>query len=281
MHNKKTHFFIILIIFCILFILEVATSTASNATVTTTYYSSKTNNNIKKNDTNIVKCLAKEENIIHKNKVNGPIYALNKELLNELVIDETISIKEIYLKKICAFKEFSPSVLLLQHLLIDGKNIFNEVKYKPDDFSAKSRATYLIDNLLDMAPNLFVNYLMELQNMTPTMNCLETRIPELGSYLRNYQHLEDEDISGPKILFDVNKIKTIFEKLKNFDKIFKECTLIRKKELNKVIDQGLIQGQDQSQAQEQQHDQKQGQTPKLESKNTNSNNQKNKSPRKK
>ncbi|MBF0360099.1 MAG: hypothetical protein HQK49_03770 [Oligoflexia bacterium] len=194
----------------------------------------KTNKQKERKDTNIIKCLAQEESIIHKNKVNGPIYSLNKELLNELVIDESISVKEKYLKEICSFKEFSPSVFLLQHLLIEGKEIFsiNDNQSNSsnvfEDQTEKPRALYLIDNLMDLAPSLFINYLMELQNMTPSATCLEVKIPELAKYLQNYQYLEEEEYAGTKIVFDKEKIKIIFEKLKNFDKIYKECLSMKK-----------------------------------------------------
>lgn len=202
----------------------------------------------------LIKCFAKEETLLHKNKVNGPVADLNKELMNELLVDDSLNIKSSYLQKICSFKTFSPSVQFLHDLLLFGRELFSfqsnsnprnkninaTNSWAPREAFSWNRAnrsnlrfdpsqSSVIDGLLERAPELFVTYLVSLQSLTPSSQCLEGKIPEMASYLKQYQYQEDEE-DGGKALFDKEKIKKIFLKLQNFDQIYADCKKLESKE---------------------------------------------------
>ncbi|MBF0206502.1 MAG: hypothetical protein HQK53_06400 [Oligoflexia bacterium] len=166
----------------------------------------------------VIRCLAKEEQMIHSQKLLGPVYQINAELLNELLVDEELMIKRKYAASICSFKEFSPSVQVLRYLMSEGRGIFdigaNDVR--------DGRKESVIANLIDIAPQLLISYLMWLQGTMPTTSCLEKNVPEIARYVKLYRYYQDED-SADSLIFNKQSIYNIFNGLKNFDKLMKIC----------------------------------------------------------
>ncbi|MBF0315077.1 MAG: hypothetical protein HQK50_13825 [Oligoflexia bacterium] len=169
----------------------------------------------------ILKCLGVEEGLIHAQRISGPVYLINAEILNELTVEESIQVKNEYLQKICSFKTFTPSLWILRDLLLRGENIFI---LTDDAFGGKinpAKAT-VVQNLIERAPELMVAYITALQALTPLPDCLRNNIPELQEYLTKYNYYENEAGSG-QVLYDKKLINAIFNKLEKFDSIYVKC----------------------------------------------------------
>lgn len=167
----------------------------------------------------ILECLGREELIIHKNAINGPIYDLNQRFINELAAGNSIKVKSKFLKKICSHNEFTPSINLLRALLLNGKDIFIT------NSSNKVKSPYqsvAIDDITKKVPQVFFHYISKFQLLTSDANCLNETIPEIKFFQDKFKYLEGS-ISQEQLLKDKSKIEKIFSSLKNFDSIIKKC----------------------------------------------------------
>jgi len=166
----------------------------------------------------LLECLGNEELEIHKEKVSGPIYSLNRHFVNKFASFSNISIKKNYLKDICHNKDFSPSVALLRSILLNEMDIYiisNEEIQKAQDLST-------IDSFLNEIPHNFFAYLASLQNEAATPDCLEKRVKHLKSFTENIFYLESE-FSAREIFQKKAMIRELFEDLKNLDSIWDQC----------------------------------------------------------
>jgi hypothetical protein len=166
----------------------------------------------------LLECLGEEELIIHKKKTFGPVYYLNQKFINQFASFSDITIKKKYLKIICQNPDLSPSVALLKTILLEGMNIY-EVS---DDKFKKAQETSTIESFLSTVPTIFFSYLAKLQNLSSTPDCLLTNIKYLKYFTDNIFYLESE-FSAKELLKHDKKLKSLFEELKNLDKIWAKC----------------------------------------------------------
>jgi hypothetical protein len=178
----------------------------------------------------LLKCLASEELLLYQNNSTGPLYKLNQFFIDELSAVDEFSPKASFLPSICRSKEYSPSVSLLRLMLLEGQNIFDTGTY-----DGRTQNYYiqlsLIKSLVDRAPAIFFDYILNLQAKSPLAGCLNQRIPELAKFTERYKNLESEKL--PHELVDKKEIEAIFNKLKDYDKFNIECERVRKERLQK------------------------------------------------
>lgn len=174
----------------------------------------------------LLKCLGREELVIHKMKMGGPLYKLNQLFITELASWGGVRLKKEYVNSVCANDEFTPSVNLLKALLIEGGSIFMMKSSNNANFKALNKGR--VDSLLDKTPHIFFRYLSDLQGLSNYPHCLNEKIPELPYFLERFKYLEEE-YPVKDLIKDKLKLKSIFFKIKRLDKILKDCDRIKKK----------------------------------------------------
>lgn len=168
----------------------------------------------------LLKCLALEEEKYHKIKVHNSRSKLNIELLNEIAQTSELEIKAEYLAKICAKNEANPAERLLEFHLVHGLDLFelggssNERNLKVATISEYQR----------QLPQVLMRHLANLQSELPTANCLEKNIPEIKKISDKIKYLE-EDLAIDTLKPHRKEITVIFQKLKNFAEIKRNCQL--------------------------------------------------------
>lgn len=167
----------------------------------------------------MIQCLGREENLLHHHRFNGPLYSLNQKLLNALIVASDLKFKESYIKKICHSSEFSPSVNLLRHLLIEGKEIYQVDEKMP---GLQAQKYQVIELFLSEIPPLFFQYLADLQYLLPTPDCLQKQLPFLTKFLFEYQYGERET-EWSEQLMEKKRLDKIFQSLRKFDNLIKVC----------------------------------------------------------
>lgn len=176
-------------------------------------------------------CLGQEELKIHRSKTTGPVYYLNQLFISEFATIMGIKLKKPILDKVCQSKSFSPSVMLLRTLLLEGKDSF-AISNDPNIVGVDALAIGSLESFLETVPAVFINYLSHLQALTKTSGCLPKEIPEIAYFLERTKWLED--IIGPnEVLNEEAKIKNIFRKLEGLDQILAKCEKLHKKELQR------------------------------------------------
>ncbi len=178
----------------------------------------------------LLQCLAKEEERLHKKEQQNALFRLNQEFVNELASSNDINIKKNYVDQICSSSEFTPSVGLLRLLLIKEHALY-DLSLNGVDASMRPFKMGYINEFQKQVPRIFIQYLSGLQSELATSDCLENAIPELSGFNEKIRYLEEE-LSTHQLITQKNRIEAIFNKLKNFDSIKKNCALIAKKRLN-------------------------------------------------
>ena len=170
--------------------------------------------------TPLVHCLAKEEESIHLSKTTGPIVELNREFLSHFASTNKVFLKRNYFHRICRSQApFSPSLSLLQVILMHGQGAFEPLAIKHPTYSNTQNLTF--DDLQRKSGRLLLNYLSGVQGLTLQENCLENKINSLYNIHQKYQdiekHVKIEQLIPPSEVLD------IFKQLKNLDKIIESC----------------------------------------------------------
>jgi hypothetical protein len=181
----------------------------------------------------ILQCLAKEEAQLHKDKVQGILYRLNQEFINELATSNDIALKKSYLDEICGSPKHSPSVGLLRMLLLKESDIYDLSLSAVDPKMRPFKIAY-IKEFQKQIPRLFIQYISGLQSEMATPDCLTKAIPELVFFNERLKYLEEE-ISSHEIMRDKNKIVNIFVKLENIKSIKANCANQEKMQSNKKM----------------------------------------------
>ncbi|OFZ26578.1 MAG: hypothetical protein A2381_12685 [Bdellovibrionales bacterium RIFOXYB1_FULL_37_110] len=168
-------------------------------------------------------CLGDEEEYLHKNKIVGAVYKINKIFIEEFSLFNQIFLKNHYLQEICfASKAYSPSINLLKHLLLNGEEIF-EIRTSSILLNTISLRSS-IQGLVAKSPNIFLNWISEIQTGAPSHDCLDKYIPQLADLKFKVKYLEEEPDVGINAFFkDTKTIESIFNQLKNLDRIFEKC----------------------------------------------------------
>jgi len=170
--------------------------------------------------TSLLKCLAREEDKIHKYKWGVPISTLNQKLISKIAVYPDLEVKPGFLHSIC--RSDSPSVKLLEAMLIHERKIFAEPKFKT--MSHRGQYQSSIEELTQELPDLFFYYVGTIQIMVDDVECFQNHIPEISTLGDLYQHLALENTSQ-EIFHRENRMKRIFKKLRRFPEIKKSCAV--------------------------------------------------------
>ena len=172
----------------------------------------------------LLKCLAQEEAQIHQQKLYNHRYHLNQEFFNSLASDAYVYLKEDLFERICQKNaHFGPAENLLFILLTEGQKAFS---FKEENYHLQKAS---VSNLLELLPQLLFQYLSNLQAQAPTPDCLEKNIPEAKYFMEQFRYLEGE-IPTSQILGNKDKIRRLFEALKNYQQMFNRCQKPKKKD---------------------------------------------------
>jgi hypothetical protein len=169
----------------------------------------------------LLRCLAKEEEILFKKTKQDALYRLNQEFVNELASSNDISIKNNYLNEICQSRTYSPSVSLLRLLMLKEHEVFDLSLSEIDPQLRPFKMGYIYE-FQKQVPRIFISYISALQLEMSTANCLEKRIPELKGLSENLKHLEMETTTR-SLMANKKKIEAIFVKLQALKAIKKSC----------------------------------------------------------
>lgn len=155
----------------------------------------------------------------------GPNYDLNQRLISEIVQIPNARFKEEYFKIICGKKNQS-SLKLLELSIHKGKELF-EIPTHVTGMQL-NMTQGMIEDYVDAVKEIFLNYISQIQSMSPTPTCLKEEIPELDQFFTEIKYLqEDVDMN---VLFE-KKDEKIFDKLKSYPDAFKKCQARFKKKL--------------------------------------------------
>lgn len=170
-------------------------------------------------------CLGNEERKFHLEKLTGPIFDLNQRLISEMVQLPKVEIKPVFLKEICKKDDELPvSWKLLSYSITEQKALF-EI---PQDVQGMDRdvASGMIEEYLDGTRETLINFISQIQMLSPTPDCLKNEIPELDQFFTEIKYLQDEiDL---KTIFK-GKDQKIFKKLKTYQRAFDKCQARLKK----------------------------------------------------
>ncbi|MEK6626253.1 MAG: hypothetical protein AABY86_14880 [Bdellovibrionota bacterium] len=183
----------------------------------------------------LIRCLGQEELSLHQQKLTGPLYQLNQELIVLFAGNNELLLKEGLFEQICknidGDKDFSPSVTLLRKLLTNNYNIFFlDEALVP----ARSKLAHhvILNELKERGHLIFINYIAGLQGLTKDPHCLEREIPELKYLFERIKYLEEE-IDAPELIEDNDKVEAVFQKLKDFKALQQRCLNILPKKKKK------------------------------------------------
>ncbi len=177
-------------------------------------------------DYKILKCLGAEEKRFHLKKELGPIYDLNQRLIAEMVQIPKLEIRQEDYLAICAGQKFSESWKLLELSIKEGKSLF----VIPKDIQGiqRSMTEGMIDDYVEATREILINFISQIQTISPTPTCLKEEIPELDKLFVEIKYLQ-EDVDA-KVIFQ-GKDQKIFEKLKNYPLAFEKCRALLKKKV--------------------------------------------------
>jgi len=169
----------------------------------------------------LVRCLAMEEQKYHLKKTMGAGYFLNQEILLLLAGSDELVINPEFLPTICQDKIIGPSARFLEILLEQKFNIFTL------DLSKLGKPIHItqhvvLNELIDRAPTLLTNYLSYLQGSVADPYCFLHYFPELATFQERIKYLE-EDLDNRELLANTEVVRKIFNKLRGIDKIRQKC----------------------------------------------------------
>ncbi len=169
----------------------------------------------------LLRCLAKEEQLLHKKKILDTRYNLNQQFITKISEIGDIILKPEYYKEVCLGNHQYPSLKLLKLLVLHGSSIYS-MDLKNDDTSVKTLRINSMKEMDDTIIHLFIEYLSALRLRSKDAKCLENNIPYYKEVIIDIKFLEEE-MSVRNIFKDTKKITAIFNSLDNFDKIVKKC----------------------------------------------------------
>jgi len=154
-------------------------------------------------------CIGQEESLIHKHKIGGAHYRLNRELISALLqLRDTIKMKKGAQNEIC--NSASPSIKTLE-LILSKKIFYSNYKESQNQNNFKiDRVT--IDELEHTASQLFINFITTLQANLPKANCLQKLIPELAVFFEKMQFIL-EDVGIDRVMQTIKDPSLTFKKL--------------------------------------------------------------------
>lgn len=172
----------------------------------------------------LLRCLGNEEKRLHQAKNTGPIYDLNQRIMAEMVQIPDVTINAEDFKSVCQNRHFSESWKLLELSLRKGKNTF--VIPKSIQGLQRGITEGMIDDYVETSKEILLNFISQIQTLSPTPNCLLEEVPKLNSFFTEIKYLQ-EDVDIKKIM--AGKDEKIFEKIKDYPKAFQRCAARLKK----------------------------------------------------
>ncbi len=172
----------------------------------------------------LIHCLAQEELIIHEQKFGGALYRLNQTLINELVSWNDIHLKPRYVRNVCSSGDFSPSVKLLEIILIRGEEVF-DIDFDETTLADDGLRGYQIQEVrsfVERLPHIFFQYMGDLQLLARNPRCFQSHLPELKYFYERFQYLETH-LNSESLIEEKGKLRSIFFKLKQIDSIIEDC----------------------------------------------------------
>lgn len=166
----------------------------------------------------ILRCLAKEELMLHKSKNTGPVYYLNQTLVNHIATIPNLEVSAKTVKIVCHHPDYGPSLSLIHLMLLGGRHIFNIKK----DSVGHGLAVGQLQALIEKAPHIMFNYLNKIQAIMPTAHCLTKEIPEVQFFYDRYKYLEG-DLNGKQLIKDKVRLNRIFKKINHIHLMINHC----------------------------------------------------------
>lgn len=166
----------------------------------------------------LLMCLGGEEKRLHQDKNTGPIYDLNQRITSEMIQIPDVMINAEDYRSVCQSKRFSESWKLLELSLRKGKKLF----VIPASISGLQRSITegMIEDYVEASKEILLNFISQIQTLSPTPDCLLQEIPELNRFFTEIKYLQ-EDIDIKKIM--AGKDEKIFDKIKDYPTAFQRC----------------------------------------------------------
>ena len=173
-----------------------------------------------KMENELIRCLAKEEEDLHSNHEIGPQYQLNQFFLNQSAEMGQSKIKPHYLKQICDNPYFPPSIAFLEMFLLEKEQLY----LLPEDILERGFEKSSIESFTEKIPLIFFQFISSIQAKTAHPKCLQNHVHHIQYFINRFKYLEEE-ISTHALLKEKEKIKIIFQDLRNIKNIMKICKL--------------------------------------------------------
>lgn len=171
------------------------------------------------NPTPYMVCLGKEESMIHKNKIGGAHYRLNRDMISALVqLRDSIRMREKFQKEVC--KAPSASIKMLE--LIMSEDIFYSIHSEKGDASNYEIDHFTIDNLKQTSCELFITFVTTMQANLPKAKCLQRLVPELDLFFEKMQYIL-EDVGIQRVMDTIKDPKKTFKKLNMINMTQPKC----------------------------------------------------------
>lgn len=181
----------------------------------------------------LLRCLGVEEKRFHAKKQTGAVYDLNQRLIGELVMINKIEGQKVLLDRICDKKSYSPSVGLMEAMLLMPYNWAAPGKTGTEIQDTIQRE--LIKDLNAGMPEIFLNFLGQLQAESPTPQCLNEKIPSIKSLNEDVKWLQEE-VDLDKITGKRKRLQSIFAGIHQVEKLYAECREAQSKAKSKSTD---------------------------------------------
>ena len=150
----------------------------------------------------LLHCLAMEEQSYHKEKVGGSRYWLNQKVFNELARNPNFALKRSWIKPICNSKN-GPAFALISAFIIEPGNSFS---------LRRGGGLAGLKSWQERFSSILLGFLLYLQGDMKSHDCLVRNIPELEKFYIDYKYLAEYN-GTMEILLDRGRGKTILSKL--------------------------------------------------------------------
>jgi len=114
----------------------------------------------------LLSCLAREEELFHKKKLQNALSNLNQTFLNEVAMNDDITLKKNFIDSICNNKEESPSLAFLHLLLMKEGDIY-DLSLAQTENSMKAFKMGHIEEFQKQVPHMLIEYISKRQAELP------------------------------------------------------------------------------------------------------------------
>ena len=170
----------------------------------------------------IVLCLANEEQQIHENKIQGPIYRVNQRILNYLVEQNFTNFSNELENSICSSN--SPSSEFILSVLINQNNLFIPIDKNSNEAEVQ-KFSQQVKSIIDDVYEIFLFYIAESQKYLNSPHCLTKLFHGYESFLEKEKYLKELE-SQHSNTESLILIKNIIFALSNIDLLAKRCKKI-------------------------------------------------------